>query len=210
MWPTSCIRMTLNNSPEIGGGSTYMSVYYVSNIPFGDELYHHGIKGQKWGVRRYQNEDGSLTAEGKRKYGTVDNFLASRDRKRLSSSRTVNTRSSRSKVRDFISKHKKGLAIAGGLLAAGTTAVIASKVIGSASSKKGADIVKKVLTDKDGYNPKGTVFTIDTPNGPISGYFSPEYADHLRRMNNGSLPGSHAKSFRSMTKELYDFTNKRR
>lgn len=28
------------------------------------KLYHHGIKGQKWGVRRYQNEDGSLTEEG--------------------------------------------------------------------------------------------------------------------------------------------------
>ena len=31
------------------------------------ELYHHGIKGQKWGVRRYQNADGSLTAAGKRR-----------------------------------------------------------------------------------------------------------------------------------------------
>ena len=30
-----------------------------------NELYHHGIKGQKWGVRRYQNKDGSLTAAGK-------------------------------------------------------------------------------------------------------------------------------------------------
>lgn len=29
------------------------------------ELYHHGIKGQKWGIRRYQNPDGTLTAEGK-------------------------------------------------------------------------------------------------------------------------------------------------
>ena len=29
------------------------------------ELYHHGIKGQKWGIRRFQNEDGSYTAEGK-------------------------------------------------------------------------------------------------------------------------------------------------
>lgn len=28
-------------------------------------LAHHGIKGQKWGIRRYQNEDGTLTAEGK-------------------------------------------------------------------------------------------------------------------------------------------------
>ena len=29
------------------------------------ELYHHGIKGQKWGVRRFQNYDGTLTAKGK-------------------------------------------------------------------------------------------------------------------------------------------------
>lgn len=33
------------------------------------ELYHFGIKGQKWGVRRYQNEDGSLTPEGYEHYG---------------------------------------------------------------------------------------------------------------------------------------------
>lgn len=29
------------------------------------ELYHHGILGMKWGIRRYQNKDGSLTAAGK-------------------------------------------------------------------------------------------------------------------------------------------------
>ena len=33
-------------------------------------LAHHGIKGQKWGIRRFQNEDGSLTSEGKKRYGT--------------------------------------------------------------------------------------------------------------------------------------------
>ena len=31
-----------------------------------DELYHHGIKGQKWGVRRFQKKDGTLTPEGKK------------------------------------------------------------------------------------------------------------------------------------------------
>ena len=32
------------------------------------ELYHHGIKGQRWGVRRFQNADGTLTAAGKQRY----------------------------------------------------------------------------------------------------------------------------------------------
>lgn len=35
----------------------------------GSELYHHGIKGQRWGVRRFQNEDGSYTAAGKQRRG---------------------------------------------------------------------------------------------------------------------------------------------
>jgi hypothetical protein len=39
----------------------------VRRIP-NSELYHHGIKGQKWGVRRYQNPDGSLTAAGQARY----------------------------------------------------------------------------------------------------------------------------------------------
>lgn len=33
-----------------------------------DELYHHGVKGQRWGFRRYQNADGSLTSAGIKKY----------------------------------------------------------------------------------------------------------------------------------------------
>ena len=39
------------------------------NYIYTSELYHHGIIGQKWGRRRYQNSDGSLTEEGRIRYG---------------------------------------------------------------------------------------------------------------------------------------------
>jgi hypothetical protein len=36
-----------------------------------DELYHHGILGQRWGIRRFQNPDGSLTAAGRRRLSST-------------------------------------------------------------------------------------------------------------------------------------------
>lgn len=36
------------------------------------ELYHYGVPGMRWGVRRYQNKDGSLTATGKKKVSKED------------------------------------------------------------------------------------------------------------------------------------------
>ena len=48
-----------------------------------DELYHHGVKGQRWGIRRYQNPDGSLTEAGRRRYLNPDGSYNTRYQKEI-------------------------------------------------------------------------------------------------------------------------------
>ena len=48
------------------------------------ELYHHGIKGMKWGIRRYQNADGSLTNAGKKRAERKLNKLFKKSDKAIS------------------------------------------------------------------------------------------------------------------------------
>ena len=43
------------------------------------ELYHWGVKGQKWGVRRYQNKDGSLTPAGRKRYSSKEDVSSMSD-----------------------------------------------------------------------------------------------------------------------------------
>ena len=65
---TNQVSAELLKYSSIGGNMNYI---YGNTLVLGDSSYleHHGIKNQKWGVRRFQNPDGSLTAAGRIRYG---------------------------------------------------------------------------------------------------------------------------------------------
>ena len=51
-----------------------------------NELYHYGVLGMRWGVRRYQNEDGTLTTAGKRRKKETphEDYTRAHDKKKVS------------------------------------------------------------------------------------------------------------------------------
>lgn len=61
-----------------------MGDYYVNG-----QLFHHGIKGMKWGQRRYQNADGSLTPAGQRRYNKLDAKLQKQIRSQTKSDNKI-------------------------------------------------------------------------------------------------------------------------
>lgn len=77
-----------------------MAIYYIGSIPESEYLQHFGIQGMKWGVRRFQNSNGSLTSEGKARYRVAGHM----ERKTLENLQKVKQNSRRTKM---MSKRQK-------------------------------------------------------------------------------------------------------
>lgn len=86
-----------------------MKTYYIGSMPISDELYHYGIKGQKWGVRRFQNEDRTLTAAGRKRYGYTDSGKETGANSGYKSKKTID--------KDKVKKVAKAVGIAAGTAA---------------------------------------------------------------------------------------------
>ena len=80
--------------------------FYLSP-PSPDEIFHHGIKGQRWGVRRYQNADGTLTDTGKKRYAQADSALKPGKDGKASKAEKI-TRSSNDMVNEVKRARKSG------------------------------------------------------------------------------------------------------
>ena len=89
--------------------------YYSSLREAKDYLAHHGVKGQKWGERKYQNADGSLTPEGRIHYGVgnKDNAKPTYSKRQFKRDAAVYGRSSAKRIKRDVEKKQNKFGIYG-------------------------------------------------------------------------------------------------
>lgn len=75
-------------------------------------LSHHGIKGMRWGVRRFQNKDGSLKNAGKKRYNVdIEDAVTKANSKLKYANRQVKNEKIKSKLNDETKKSKRRLTL---------------------------------------------------------------------------------------------------
>lgn len=182
---------------------------------YNNELYHHGVKGQKWGVRRFQNKDGSLTRLGQKRADKQAKAIAkeaekkasrgqySLDTKFESISRGRSLKKGKSGVRDIASGVAAvglGIATAGTMLKSGQTnknALFTGGKKGSPaekmlnSTKNISDVLSKGIDNRANKRAAKEASKIDLSNASDQ-----EIRDYVNRYNL-------EKQFRQITAEQY-------
>lgn len=118
----------------------------MNNVQFAitrDENYleHHGVKGQKWGIRRYQNEDGSLTEEGMKKKASIEKWNNSKAGQRETQQFE---RAGKSKAQAY-EAHRATKAGAIGWIIGGVGGAAIGAIVSTNRSKAGREFTEKVL-----------------------------------------------------------------
>ena len=109
-----------------------------------DNLQHHGIKGQKWGVRRFQKKDGSLTPAGKERYDDSTVKKTSEKEAPMSKRKQATLRALSGACDMLIADFVTAGLVKAGMMEVGVYANVASKVvIGWKAASDIADIYSK-------------------------------------------------------------------